>query len=462
MKIFSTLLLSCFLLPFANAQNGEALFDHSYLHEIRVTFDDSNFWQTLNSNYQDGQDPNGGGSGIEYLEGSIEIDGNAIESIGVRLKGFSSFFFTESDKKSIKIDINEFVTGQKYDGINKFNLNNGTGDPALMRDVLAYDIIREAGGIAPRTAHAKVYLNDTFWGTYVIVEQVNDDMMSRYFAEENGNLFKNIAWSEMEYMGDSPEPYKNIFQLKSNELEDDYTGLIELMQVINTLSGEAFETRIREVFNVEQYLRVLAVDIMTDNWDSYIEHGRNWYLYQEPQSGQFQWVPWDYNLSMGGAFFGGPEPVVVDPECPIQANFQYEKEDLTVTFTADSDPDDATAWFWTFGDGNISMEENPIYTYADTAEYEICLTIERMENGLTCSDQKCRSIDFAQGPADCFTIDNGSCPYPADDPVFLEVIAQDPFCCDTDWDGLCQSQYDNISGGGGGGGKSFTISLVAS
>ena len=42
-----------------------------------------------------------------------------------------------------------------------------------------------------------------------------------------------------------------------------------------------------------------------NNWDSYIEHGRNFYLYHEPVSDLFFWIPWDYNLAIGGDFFGG-------------------------------------------------------------------------------------------------------------------------------------------------------------
>jgi gliding motility-associated-like protein len=41
-------------------------------------------------------------------------------------------------------------------------------------------------------------------------------------------------------------------------------------------------------------------------------------------------------------------------------------------------------------------------------------------------------------------------PYPAFDPCYLTVIANDPFCCTTFWDGLCQSAYDACNPGGGG------------
>ena len=60
-------------------------------------------------------------------------------------------------------------------------------------------------------------------------------------------------------------------------------------------------------------------------------------------------------------------------------------------------------------------------------------------------------IDTVGGPDPtmCATILNGSSPYPADDPFYVMTINQDPFCCDTDWDLVCQGIYDDFAGGGG-------------
>lgn len=53
-------------------------------------------------------------------------------------------------------------------------------------------------------------------------------------------------------------------------------------------------------------------------------------------------------------------------------------------------------------------------------------------------------------PEDCLTIMNGTSPYPATDSIFMQVIAQDEFCCNTDWDNVCQTLYDNILQSGNG------------
>ncbi len=50
-------------------------------------------------------------------------------------------------------------------------------------------------------------------------------------------------------------------------------------------------------------------------------------------------------------------------------------------------------------------------------------------------------------PADCNTIANGSSPYPATDSIYGWVISVDDYCCNTDWDNICQTQYDNYLDG---------------
>jgi hypothetical protein len=42
-----------------------------------------------------------------------------------------------------------------------------------------------------------------------------------------------------------------------------------------------------------------------------------------------------------------------------------------------------------------------------------------------------------------------SIPYPLSDPCVITVITDDPFCCDTEWDSVCEDAYIECQGGGG-------------
>lgn len=59
------------------------------------------------------------------------------------------------------------------------------------------------------------------------------------------------------------------------------------------------------------------------------------------------------------------------PNCT--AKFNKEVRDLTVAFT-DASYGEPTEWYWDFGDGNFSYEQNPTYTYSKPGFYTVSLT----------------------------------------------------------------------------------------
>src|SRR5262245_14271902 len=63
-----------------------------------------------------------------------------------------------TEKISLKVDLNKFVKGQKLAGITTINFQNNITDIGWMNEVVAYQLYRDAGGYAPRTTYAKVYL----------------------------------------------------------------------------------------------------------------------------------------------------------------------------------------------------------------------------------------------------------------------------------------------------------------
>lgn len=67
---------------------------------------------------------------------------------------------------------------------------------------------------------------------------------------------------------------------------------------------------------------------------------------------------------------------------PVVSNFSYVDNGGAVTFTDASVG--ATSWFWDFGDGTTSTQQNPTHTYANGGNYTISLTIN---NGACTSTQ---------------------------------------------------------------------------
>jgi len=59
-------------------------------------------------------------------------------------------------------------------------------------------------------------------------------------------------------------------------------------------------------------------------------------------------------------------------ETPL-SKFTADDEGLKVTFTSQSER--ASAWFWSFGDGSTSQEENPVHIYAANGLYNVTLIV---------------------------------------------------------------------------------------
>ena len=72
---------------------------------------------------------------------------------------------------------------------------------------------------------------------------------------------------------------------------------------------------------------------------------------------------------------------------PIAA-FDYDSTGV-YQFT-DASERTPTEWFWTFGDGSFSDLQNPIYSYAESGTYEVCLTVSN-EAG---SDTVCQMLTY--------------------------------------------------------------------
>ncbi len=74
-----------------------------------------------------------------------------------------------------------------------------------------------------------------------------------------------------------------------------------------------------------------------------------------------------------------------------QAYFGYFPDitgGITYLFT-DMSVGSYDSWYWDFGDGTYSNEQNPVHTFAQQGEYNVCLTVS---NGNQCSDTYCEVI----------------------------------------------------------------------
>lgn len=248
-------------------------------------------------------------SDIEYRAEFVFDNGtlrDTIHEIGFRLRGNTS---RASAKKSFKVSFNRYQSGRKYFGVEKLNLNGEHNDPTVARAKISWELCRNAGIPASRASFVRVYINGNYHGLYVSVEHIDEEFIEKRWGSD-GNLYKCLYPADLNYLGNDPDLYKftsgdrRAYELKTNKVADDYSGLAHFIDVLNNTPIADLPCELEKVFNVQDYLKVAAMDVMTANWDGYIFNKNNFYLYDDPATGRFEYIPYDLDNTYGIDWFG--------------------------------------------------------------------------------------------------------------------------------------------------------------
>ena len=225
-----------------------------------------------------------------------------LNNVGIRLRGNTSL---TAPKKSFKLDFNSFEPGRKFFGLEKLNLNANHNDPSLFRAAISWHILRQMNIPSTRTSFADLYINNNFMGVYVVTEHIDEEFIKKNYEKDYGNLYKCLWPAPLYYLGDDPEAYKfeyngrRAYDLKTNKFDDDYFDLANFISVLNNTPDQDFVCEIERVFNVADYLKILALDVLIGNWDGYSGNKNNYYLYHDPLTDLFNYIPYDLDNTWG-------------------------------------------------------------------------------------------------------------------------------------------------------------------
>ncbi len=231
---------------------------------------------------------------------------DTISNVGFRLRGNTSRF---SKKKSFKISFNEYQSARRYQGVKKINLNGQHNDPTMVREKLFYDYWNKLGMAKRRTSFVKLFINQTYYGLYTNLEEFDKDWLLRVYGEKDGNLYKCTYPADLVFHGSDQQYYKNIesgsstggraYELQTNETEDDYSDLLELITLLDKPADSTFALLIDQKLNVDGLLKAFAFDVATGNWDDYMYINNNYFLYKNTSTGKFEFITYDTDNSFG-------------------------------------------------------------------------------------------------------------------------------------------------------------------
>ena len=235
-----------------------------------------------------------------YVAGDIVFDGEPVEEVGVRLKGRIGSFRDLSAKAAFKVDINRFVDGQTFHGLEKLTLNNMVVDCSFARERLALEAFRAAGVPAPRAGYVWVTVNGEDYGLYLNVETPDDVFLARSFEEPDGNLY------EAEYL---LFPDGSYLLVDFNALSDLHFELEEGVDVghedVHAITmaldqygyNGQFEAELEPLVDWDHHLRMVSVEQWIGQNDGYSLNTNNYRVYFDPADGRAKILPWDLDYS---------------------------------------------------------------------------------------------------------------------------------------------------------------------
>ena len=279
---------------------------------------------------QDGQPPMGrGGDGFggggrnmdmtpvnpSWFPATIQFNGQTWDNVGVRYKGNSSLtsgWRSGSDKLPLKLDFDEFeddypeIENQRFYGFKQLALGNNFSDSTGIRETLAYDLLGQAGLVASKTAFYEVILDhgdgEVSLGVYTMVEVVDDTVIQQAFGDDSGNIYEGDGAAASLAEG-TANAIETSFQKENNEEAADWSDVQALYDALHsdarTTAPEQWRAALESVFDVDAFLKWLAMNAIMKDWDQYGSMSHNYYLYHDLETDKLVWISWDHNMAFG-------------------------------------------------------------------------------------------------------------------------------------------------------------------
>jgi len=189
--------------------------------------------------------------------------------VQVRLKGNPGFSWL-SDKFQFVISFNEDDADARFHGVRKIALDAPWYEPTLLRDRLAWSILRELDEVPAACANsARLDINGTYYGLYTNIEYYDREWVEETFGDDHA---QGVLW-------------KYGTEAKTNESDADPAKVRAFFDASDVDDLEALG-------EPSQWLAVWAAEAALGDDDGYWCCAHNFYIYEHPTR-DLLFVPWD-------------------------------------------------------------------------------------------------------------------------------------------------------------------------
>lgn len=228
---------------------------------------------------------------IQPARGGLYFLGEYYDNVAFTIHGQSTAFF---DKKSYNIDFNtgygfRWSEGEKR--VKDIDLITNWGDKSKSRQVLAYQMMRDAGVPTHFAISVRVEQNGEFYSVADLIEDADERYLKRAGLNPEGTLYKAYDSSlRREDLGGDDGMVKKTNKEQTNE------DLHRFIQGINQEGAERWNYIFDHV-DLPMTINTLACLVVNMQTDMV---RKNYYLYHDPGDREcWAILPWDMDLSFG-------------------------------------------------------------------------------------------------------------------------------------------------------------------
>ena len=211
------------------------------------------------------------------------------------------------------------------------SLGNLDNDNTAQREQAAFWMLGKLGVPTLNRRHVNLFVNGVRRGlAYEDAQQPSSEVVHEWFPDDpNGDLHKIEDWFEFDTTGDAQlfnvdatlqdftttggakklARYRWNWRKRAvNDSANDYAKLFEIVNAVNATQPEPYNTQVQRVMDYEEWARVMALEHLVGNWDSYgYNRGKNMYAYK-PEAGKWTLLAWDIDFVLDN----GGDPATTD------------------------------------------------------------------------------------------------------------------------------------------------------
>jgi len=275
-------------------QEVKGLYDDKVLKRVDLKFD-FQVWHKLLANHWSKTD----------LPATLIFEGRSYPNVGLRLKGYSSFYTVKGLKKSFNISMDFKDSTQDLKGYQTLNFNNSVFDDSFMKEVFFENLTRKYGP-SLQAAFIHLYINGADWGLYPHIQALDGSFIKEWFLNNEGSRWRAESpgvvkkWkpglTSLYYLGEDSTFYQQNYTLKRSKLPDPWSDLKRVIRVLNNTTDI---DSLNKVLDVDRTLWFLAKEIVFEDHNGYVQDGgMDYYVYYDKETSRLSPLQYDNNNIM--------------------------------------------------------------------------------------------------------------------------------------------------------------------